>query len=61
MEWYLIVLICLGYYIMWIVTSIFLSRTFDDEVAPYLSIVWPVMLPLGILMWLTEKYGKPEE
>lgn len=61
MEWYFIVLICIGYYIGWIITSIFVTRTGGDDMGPAAGMIWPIVLPLAIVMWFTEKYGDQED
>lgn len=58
MEWYLILLICLAYYIIWIITSIFISRFYDeDNNAIILGLLWPFFLPIFIVMSFVKKYG----
>jgi len=57
MEWYWIVLIGLVYFVMWIFTSILISRTGGDEFCVFGGFLWPLILPVAIVMWFVDKFG----
>lgn len=58
MEWYFVVLICIGYLAMWTITSILVSKVMcDEEMGPALGFWWPVILPIVTVIYFTEKYG----
>ena len=57
MMWLWILAGILGYFIMWILTSILTSRAgFKDE-AVLVGLMWPIMFPIITVIYLTDKYG----
>ena len=58
MEWYWIVLVCIGYYVMWIITSILANRIGGEDCYVIAGMIWPVTLPFAIVIWFVEKYGE---
>ena len=60
MAWYWIILIILGYIIMWAVTSIILSRIFHDNsgASECFGVLWPIALPVIPLVLLRILIGK---
>lgn len=53
-----ITLYCIGYFIIWCLSAIFISRTsWDDEMAIIGGFFWPIMLPITFVMWCVEKFG----
>lgn len=56
MAWYWIVLIVLGYIVMWIIIGIFSVEAdiLDEDAIPFCAL-WPIVFPLLIIDWLAHK------
>lgn len=55
MAWYWIVLIVIGYILIWILTSVItykhIEGTFDIEIVPSVAVgmLWPITLPFALI------------
>ena len=55
MAWYWILLICLGYLLMVLVTTVvvrLLDIFWEDELIFLIGMFWPVAVPIGILVFI---------
>ena len=51
MEWYCIVLIVVGYLLMWIVSAVIIARTtsYDIDDSNIAGFFWPISLPIVLV------------
>ena len=51
MAWYWIVLIVIGYLLMWLITTIFIYRSEEEslDLSVVEAMVWPIILPVVII------------
>ena len=55
MAWYWIVLICVGYLFMSLVTAVIvrlLDITYEDELVVFLALFWPIACPVLIVIFI---------
>lgn len=58
MTWYFVVLIVIGYFIMWIITSFIMSHGDPDPGCVFIGFLWPgiiAALPIVMSFVLVEK------
>lgn len=55
MVWYWIVLICVGYLFMSLVTSVIvrlLDITYEDELVVFIALLWPIAWPVLLIIFI---------
>ena len=57
MELYCILLIAIGYFAMWTITSIIIGKMEkDSDFGAFMGFIWPITLPLTLITWFTKKF-----
>lgn len=60
MSWYWTVLICIGYYALWVVTALICDKVVDGDsgMDALLGMVWPLTLPYILCAFIVETISR---